>query len=276
MSYAAILVHAEADSAALPRLELAADLANQFGAVLIGVGAESYEPPTAAAAVGYADGETLVAEARVVQDDLKLAEQRFREAARYVNEGLEWRCAVAMPAKLLISQAAAADLIVVGPRRPEPYGFHNRADPGDLLMEAGRPILITPPALTALDASNVVIAWKDARESRRAVADALPFLKRAKKVLIAGLCEDRDEKRLQIELGDVAGFLGRHGVKAGVTIRAPGKATVAEAVLEIADLQGAGLIVAGGYGHARFREWAFGGVTEELLAGVHRAVLLSH
>ena len=276
MSYAAILVHAEADSAALPRLELAADLANQFGAALIGVGAESYEPPTAAAAVGYADGATLVAEARVVEDDLKLAEQRFREAARYVNQGSEWRCAVAVPAKLILGQAAAADLIVAGPRRPEPYGFHNRADPGDLLMQAGRPVLVAPPGLTALDASNVVIAWKDTRESRRAVADALPFLKRAKTVTVAGLCEDRDARTLQIELDDVAGFLGRHGVKAGVTVRAPGKATVAEAVLEIADLQGAGLIVAGGYGHARFREWAFGGVTEALLAGVHRAVLLSH
>ena len=276
MSYAAILTHVEADPATDSRLRLAVHLANQFDAALIGIGAESYEPPTAAAAVGYADGETLVVEAKVVEQDLKLAEARFREAARGVSKGSEWRCAVAMPAELIIRQSRAADLIIAAPRRAEPYGFHNHADPGDLLMQSGRPILVTPPDLEALDASSIVLAWKDTRESRRALSDALPFLKRAKQVLVAGLCEEREQTDLQAHLTDVAAFLARHGVKASTTVRAPGKATVAEALLEIADAHDAGLIVAGGYGHARFREWAFGGVTQELLAGVHRAVLLSH
>ena len=275
MSYAAILVHVEADAAAEPRLRLAVQLAGQFDAALIGVGAESYEAPTAAAALGYADGQTVVAEARVVEDDLKLAERRFREAAAAVTAGSEWRGAVDVPARMIARQARAADLIVVGPMRPEPYGFHNRAHPGDILMQAGRPVLIVPPGLEALDAASIVVAWKDTRESRRVLSDALPFLKRASKVLVAGVCEDRDEAAAEADLKDVAGLLARHGVEASIQVRAPGKAPVAEALLEMADAAGAGLIVSGGYGHARLREWAFGGVTQALLAG-RRPVLLSH
>ena len=276
MSYASILVHAEADPASEPRLRLAAELANDFDSRLIGVAAELYEPPTAAAAAGYLDGETLMAEAKVVEEDLQIAETRFRDVARSVRRGAEWRCAVALPDEMIALQSRAADLIVAGPRRAEPYGFHNHADPGGLLMQAGRPILIAPLDCSKLDASSIVVGWKDTREARRALTDALPFFKRAKQVLVAEICERRDHDEAGARLADVAEHLARHGVKASTTTRAPDKATAAEALLEIADMQDAGLIVTGGYGHTRFREWVFGGVTSELLAGSHRAVLLSH
>ena len=276
MSYATILVHAEADPAAEPRLRLAAELANDFDARLIGVAAELFEPPTMASATGYLDGETVMAEAKIVEEDLQIAESKFRDVARGVRCGADWRAAVALPDEMIALQARAADLIVAGPRRREPYGLHDHADPGDLLMQSGRPILIVPLDLARLDASSVVVGWKDTRESRRAVADALPFLKRAKQVLVAEVCESREDTEARIRLADVAEYLARHGVKVSTAVRAPDKATVAEALLEIADMQDAGLIVTGGYGHTRFREWVFGGVTQELLAGSHRAVLMSH
>jgi nucleotide-binding universal stress UspA family protein len=276
MSYAAILVHAEVDPAAEQRLRLAAELANDFDARLIGVAAELFEPPTVVAAAGYLDGETMVAEAKVVEEDLKLAETKFQDIARGVRRGADWRCAVALPDEMIALQARAADLIVAGPRRPEPYGFHNRADPGDILMQSGRPVLIAPPAMARLDASIVVVGWKDTRESRRAIHDALPFLKRANQVVLTEICESRDETEARVSLADVADYLGRHAVKVSTTVRAPDRATVAEALLEVADIQGAGLVVVGGYGHTRLREWVFGGVTQELLGGCHKAVLLSH
>jgi nucleotide-binding universal stress UspA family protein len=276
MSYASILVHAEAGADGEQRLQLAAGLASDFDARLIGVAAELFEAPTMAAASGFLDGDTLLAEVKVVEDDLKTAEAKFVASARAVRRGAEWRCAMALPNELLTVQARAADLIVVGPRRPEPYGFHNRVDAGDLLMKAGRPVLVTPSDLAKLDAASVVVAWKDTREARRAIADALPFLKRAAKVLVVEVCEARSEADACASLADVAMYLERHGVEARTTVRVPGRATVAEALHEVADLQGAGLIVSGGYGHARLREWAFGGVTAELLAVAQRAVLLSH
>jgi nucleotide-binding universal stress UspA family protein len=40
--------------------------------------------------------------------------------------------------------------------------------------------------------------------------------------------------------------------------------------------EGADIIVAGAYGHTRFQEWLFGGVTRELLSQKKHSVLLSH
>ncbi len=275
MSYRSIITHVEADPAAGPRVQLAAALANRFEASLIGVGAELFEPPSAAASMGYVDGVTLVAEAKVVEGDFKLAEQSFRDVARTVKAGSEWRTLVAPPAEVVSREARAADLVVAGPRRAEPYGFHNHADPGELVMTCGRPVLVAPLGLARLDAMSVLVAWKEARESRRAVADALPFLERARDVLVAEVCEDKDEEAAGRRVADVAGYLARHGIKARTAARAPGEAGVVATLLEMADMHAADLIVAGGYGHSRLREWAFGGVTRELLCG-QRAVLLSH
>lgn len=276
MSFSAILVHVEVAPKAGARLQLAADLANQFGAALIGVGAEIFEPPSAAAAMGYVDGETLVAEAKAVEDDLKLAETRFAAAAKDVRGGAEWRVGVGLPFELVAHEARAADLIICAPHRGEPYGFHTQAAAGDVLMLSGRPVLVAPPELSRLDASSVVVAWKDTREARRALADALPFLKRARQVLVAEVCEHGDEAEAQGRVADVAAYLARHGVKASTAVRPPAHGSASKALFEIAEMQDAGLIVAGGYGHARLREWIFGGVTRELLAPSKRAVLLSH
>ncbi len=278
MSYRAILVHAEADPAAESRLKLAAELANEFEAVLIGAAAETFDPASFGSSYANVSGDLAEAEAKVVEDDLKIAESRFRAVAERVRAGAEWRSYPDLPAEMLARQCRAADLIVAGPHRNEPMGFHNRADPGDLVMKSGRPVLIAPVGTETLDASSIVIAWKDTRESRRAVSDALPFLKSARKVLIVEVCEDKDEVSARIRVQDVADHLGRHGVKASTAVRAEaGRAgSVAEAILDAAKMQDAGLIVAGGYGHARLREWTFGGVTRDLLSQNKRAVLLSH
>jgi hypothetical protein len=42
---------------------------------------------------------------------------------------------------------------------------------------------------TRLKARRIVVAWKDTREARRAVRDALPFLKEAKEAMIVTVCE---------------------------------------------------------------------------------------
>ena len=276
MSFASILVYVEADPLAEPRLQLAAGLANEFDALLVGVGAEIFEPPSTAASFGYVDGETLMAEAKAVEDDLRSAEARFMDVAKAVRGGSSWRSGVGLPYEIVVQESRAADLIICGPRNPDRWGLHNHADAGDVLMSAGRPVLVTPPHLSKLDASSVVIAWKDTRESRRAVSDAMPLLKRASQVLIAEVCETSDEPDAKARGADVAEFLALHGVKASTAVRQSEHGSAVAALLQIAEMQDAGLIVAGGYGHARMREWIFGGATQELLSGAPRAVLLSH
>lgn len=277
MSYASILTHFSVEPEAETRLALAADLANQFDAALIGVGAEFFEPPAISQSMGYVDGGTLVAEAKAVQDDLRRAEAKFREVSGTVRAGSDWRAGVGLPWDLVAEEARAADLIVCGRSRPDKWGLHNHADPGDVLMLTGRPVLVVPPELAKLDASSVLVAWKDTRESRRAVYDALPFLKRARQVLVAEVCEKSDEEDARARTADVAEYLGRHGVKCSTAVRECGHGLPSAALAQMAEMQDAGLIVAGGYGHARLREWVFGGVTRDLLAGAARtAVLLSH
>jgi nucleotide-binding universal stress UspA family protein len=276
MTFRSILVHAEADPRSEPRLRLATDLANRFDAGLIGVAAETYEPQSFMGGYANVDGELLMAESEAVQDDLKIAEARFTEAAKTVKAGAQWRAASAVPEEFVAEECRAADLLVVGPRQREPYGFKNRLDPGDILMRAGRPILIAPLDLAQLDASSIVVAWKDTREARRAVRDALPFLKAASQVLVAAVTEHKDEESAKAGVADVAEFLARHGVKASTAVRAPNAISAADTLIEIADMQEAGLIVAGGFGHSRFREWVFGGVTQELLWYGAKPVLLSH
>ncbi len=79
--------------------------------------------------------------------------------------------------------------------------------PGAVLMEVGRPVLMTPPGSDDLRAERIVVAWKDAPEARRAVSAALPFLRRAKHVSVVSAGEESRSDGV----GRVAEFLTRHG-----------------------------------------------------------------
>ena len=113
-------------------------------------------------------------------------------------------------------------------------------------------------------AEKVVVGWKDTREARRAVADALPLLKAADEVLV-GTVEERDYSAEWSSLNDVVHWLELHEVKVRGEIL-PLSGSPAETVATAAASIGADLVVTGGYGHSRLREWLLGGVTEELLS----------
>jgi nucleotide-binding universal stress UspA family protein len=271
MSYAAIMVHAEADPEAGPRLRLAASLANAFDAMLIGVGAETIYP-----VVVGAFGEVMIAAGQeAVQADLVAAEAAFRAAAGGVRKGIEWRVQRDMPDDTICRHARAADLIVAGPTPGIGVGFYGAADPGQLLMESGRPILVAPKTFTQAALSRVVIGWKDTREARRAVADAMPLLERAGEVLVVEVCEQADASSAHANVADVAAALARHGVRASTTVRPRVEGAVVDELLRVADFQEADLLVIGGYGHSRMREWVFGGVTRSLLGDPPIPVLMS-
>jgi nucleotide-binding universal stress UspA family protein len=137
-------------------------------------------------------------------------------------------------------------------------------DPGALVLSAGRPVLFAADDLATFKGEKIMVAWKDCREARRAVVDAMPFLRNAKEVTVFNAAEEgtlvaRDGA------GDVVRFLMRHGVKARSQFLESEGNSVGDSIVAGADRIGADLIVAGGYGHSRFREWAFGGATRSLL-----------
>ena len=142
-------------------------------------------------------------------------------------------------------------------------------------MQTGRPLLVVPETSNWLDLRNVLIAWKDTQEARRAVVDALPMLRKAKDVIVAEIAEDEAGRAAALSgVKDVVAWLSRHGVLASGQV--PDECGQAAAQLgRIASEVGAGLVVAGAYGHSRLREWVFGGVTKELINPSKRCSLLS-
>jgi nucleotide-binding universal stress UspA family protein len=146
------------------------------------------------------------------------------------------------------------------------------ASPGDLVMESGRSVLIVPPLMDHMFANRIVVAWKDTREARRAVWDSLPFLKRADVVFVVAI-GDNDRKEAA---NDVSAYLARHGIASRALLRGIPDSTVAEDILQVANDEGANLIVSGAYGHSRVHEWIFGGVTRALLNDAPVCCLMSH
>jgi nucleotide-binding universal stress UspA family protein len=143
-------------------------------------------------------------------------------------------------------------------------------------MTVGRPVLLAPTDGRRLRGEAVVVAWKDSREARRAVADALPLLQRAGEVIIQAVCETADDECASFQAADVAAALKRHGVRARSAVAQGRPGDVAEVLRMTAEAAGADLIVAGAYGHSRAREWVLGGVSYELMHRPPCFVLLSH
>ncbi|MBD0275831.1 MAG: universal stress protein [Acetobacteraceae bacterium] len=281
MGYAALLVHAEPDEAAEARIRLAAGLADRFDAALIGLASREVMPSAVTAPVlgGAVAAEVLEAEQQRAEAGLRAAQARFRAAAEREGRRTGWRSFLEHPADALGREARAADLLVLGRGRGASWqGTSWAVDPGDVLMRAGRPVLVVPPGVSALEGRRVLVAWKDTREARRAVADALPLLVRAEEVLVLEVVQDDAEEVEQARgrADDAVAFLARHGAPArggAAGLRGPAGA---DELLFAAERQGADLIVAGAYGHTRLREWAFGGVTRDLLARCPTCCLLSH
>jgi nucleotide-binding universal stress UspA family protein len=127
-----------------------------------------------------------------------------------------------------------------------------------------------------LQAHKVVVAWKDTREARRALADALPILKCADEVLVVAVCDADDRQDTRPHTASVAAYLMRHGVEAHDKVVAARPSEVAGVLQAEATAAGADLIVSGAYGHSRLGEWVFGGVTIDLLHNPQRFLLISH
>jgi len=153
-----------------------------------------------------------------------------------------------------------------------------QASPKDLVMQAGRPLFVVPDFVNWLDLRSVLVAWKDTTEARQAIADALPMLRKAKTVTVAEIPEQGDGRPAAASrVRDVMAWLSRHGVTASELVPEKDGERGAVAQLEgIAADVGAGVIVAGAYGHSRFRELILGGMTQHLVTQSTRCVLLSH
>jgi nucleotide-binding universal stress UspA family protein len=278
MTSACFIVHADREPESDGRIALACSLAERFDAQLIGVGAAMMDMPVVDP-MGYApiDARVIASERELLEGDLKAAAEKFQRFAAAKNLETEWRSSLEFPADLICREARMADLLIIGRGEVEKsIGPQRGIDPGDVLMQSGRPVLVVPPGVEAIGFNHVIVAWKDARESRRAVSDALPYLKVAKAVTVLQLSTDDEEREAKTSVADVVAYLRRHGIAATGETRVLARIDPASEIIAAAKEKNADLIVAGAYGHTRLREWVFGGVTYALIKKSPVCCLLSH
>ncbi|HLG83774.1 MAG TPA: universal stress protein [Bradyrhizobium sp.] len=277
MTIATVMVCLALDQSNQARLEIAGQLAERFGAGLVGVAAAQFAPP-----LYFTDGElaqSLIDQGEMtIRGRLEALEAQFRQATKNRASFVEWRSELDFPTRFFLKEARCADIVVSGGHSPAFSDAFVLASPKDLVMQTGRPLLVVPDSAEWLDLRSVLVAWKDTGEARRAIADSLPLLRLAKEVTVAEILEEDDGRpAVERRLGDVVAWLARHGIAASQRVGdAKGEGGAPAALDEIAGLAGAGLVVAGAYGHSRFRELILGGVTQHLMRQSARCVLLSH
>jgi len=271
MIFNTIMVQLDLETAAAaPRLKFGWELARRFDADMIAFAAAEAHLIVPVGDSGIAAAELIRHQVEEIEARLKLLEQEFQTVTGD-DPRASWRGHIGDPTVMLALHARAADLVVAGSSPHAPSRSNGTIDPGALILSAGRPVLLHADNLTAVRPDSVIVAWKDTREARRAVVDAMPFLTQAKNVLVTAV-DDVDPKAARESVADVVRFLMKHGVTARSEVVEVGNLQIADALAQLAFEGGANLVVAGGYGHCRLREWAFGGVTRSLLRedGLHR------
>jgi len=262
MSFRSLLTHVVNDRGCNARLRMTASVARALGAAVIGLGALA------------TFGDSPI-ELECAQADFEAARRRFREQLGDLATVPAWREAVAPPSDAILMHARAADIIVS-------YRTSWRSDPsryaasGALVMESGLPVLLLPHREAEFRPETILLAWKNTRETRQAISNALPLLQSARRVLVVAVCGAREIETIEQELADVESRLVRQSVKATTLAEVGAPGSAGRKLLRIAETDRSDLIVAGGYGHSRLREWALGGVTRDLIADGRRYVLLVH
>jgi nucleotide-binding universal stress UspA family protein len=272
-----VLVHVDPLRNSSDRSAAAISLARKFDSTLIGITAglprlpvEIYDAALGTVAVGPDYTEI---DRKRLEAEFGKAEAAFSAATKGTGLETSWRAMFGPPSAAIVAAAVTADLVVVGPGDRSLLGDLGAASAADVVLRAGRPVLVVPDGVASVASKNILIAWKDTPEAQRAIADALPFMKGAESVVVLAVNEENDSPPA---LADAVAFLLRHGIAAKSEI-VPGKGTSAgDVILDFAKRSQADIIVAGAYGHSRVREWVFGGVTRTLLMRATVPVLFSH
>jgi len=279
MTYKSILVHVDDTTRCAARMDVAFELAEACGAHVTGLALtpDLVVPPTVELAYG---AELAAAHERAIREALDPVKAEFSQRAQRAGvTSTEWREAGGNVVATTALHARYSDLLIVGqPRADDARSQPVRGFLEQLILSAGRPILVIPYAgKFAGIGKKPLVAWNASRESTRAVTDAIPLLERAKSVAVLVI----DPQNAAGIHGDAPGadislYLARHGVKAEAHPTASGNVEVGDVILSRASDIGADLIVMGAWGHSRMRELIMGGATRSLLEQMTVPVLLSH
>ncbi|GAB1715089.1 MAG: UspA [Nitrobacter sp.] len=261
-----IILHLEHDSSRDIVRDFAASIAETFAAHLTGV-AFAFAANIPADALGGLFDESE-AEARGAVDRFELAMKRDDLSA-------ESRLVLGTP-RTFSEMARCFDLSVIM-QSDDRNGVDNSLLIEAALFDSGRPLIIVPSTQKdRLKLERVVCCWDGSRTAARAIHDALPLLKKANAVEIF-IVENEKTANEHVPRGiEISRHLARHDIKVEVKTTLAADSDVANAILSHAADGSTSLLVMGGYGHSRLREFVFGGATRGILSAMTIPVFMSH
>jgi nucleotide-binding universal stress UspA family protein len=275
MSLRNILVHAAEDARNGDRIGLACDLALQNEATVTGLFVKPF--PIIVPAMPPGGAVTVIEDLRgVYVEAAGRARKIFEETADAKGVAAVWREDEGETSECLAFQSRYADLTVIGQWSPDDPSDPGTADLGaSVALDSGRPVLVVPYAGTfSVNWKRIMVAWDSSRAATRALHDAMDFLIAADRVDV--VCIDPEDSADRDPGADIAAHLAHHGVKAEAHRMPSGDLYVSDAIVSATTDMGADLLVMGAYGHARFRELVFGGVTRAVLEHMPVPVMMSH
>ncbi|WP_372604703.1 universal stress protein [Actibacterium sp.] len=214
------------------------------------------------------------------QDDAAAVEAAVQQ--RMSGEALRWGSDAAVAqvtglSQLVAARARFADLVVL----PKPYGedrgIEDEAITEAALFDGQVPVLVAPANanLTAIG-QRIALAWNQSSEAMTAIRCALPMLKEADLVDITVIDPPQHGPDRSDPGGLLSQMLGRHGVRAEITVLAKTMPRISDVLLRHVSDMSADMVVMGAYGHSRFREAILGGATRNMLEAATVPVLLAH
>ncbi len=274
-----ILLHVDASLHCADRLKLAHHLAEPHYANVTAMFAEM------PASMRYPYTFTIGPEVYAVMQNyetarLERAKALFEKSPLATQSVSQWLVSHGDPVQELVRQAWFSDLVVIGQKEPE---SDDRPDlPNSwvesVLVLSGKPTLVVPYiGVPRLPGQHVLVAWKETRESARALSAALPFLQKANKVHVANWsAESASNARETPSVAQLEAYLRHHDVVPTFHLHGKGTPKVGEQLLSLAADLEVDMIVMGAYGHSRAREWVLGGVTRTLLETMTVPLLMVH
>lgn len=278
MSYRTIIVHADASRHAPQRIQVAARLAAEHEAHLVGVAAVGVSREVFPHGYHAAPGKLEASYFEPLQATATRALEQFAELAGEAGVAFEKRLVCDLASEALARLGRFADLLVVSQDDPDEALTDTIGRiPEYVAFTCARPVLVVPRApVTHGPGRHVLVAWNGSKEASAALLAALPLMRGAVRVTVVAFRPPGDT-----DLGDpqhhadLTAFLARHDVQAEI-MAVDRQIDGGDALLAIAAQGAYDLLVMGCYGHSQFRELFLGGVTRKVLQDATISVLMAH
>lgn len=257
--------------------DYAISIAENLDAHVCGI-AFAYEPLVPPSIMGGFPLDAIDAQWRASEQAAASAIAAFEAAAGRAGVAAEHRklpASLGSAGDLFGRLARRFDLAVVAQAEPKSGGAAGAVIEG-ALFGSGRPVMVVPYIHQGgLRLGRVLICWDGGRAAARAIADALPFLERADAIDVVVIAAGRPQSD-ELPGVDMGEHLARHGLKTEVKRIVSTDVDVPNTILSHAADTAADLIVMGGFGHSRLREFVLGGATRGVLAAMTVPTLMSH